>query len=127
MKKEASGGKSYPRDILEHYRFRAIELYNKRKKINDIADFFGVHRCAVSHWITAYKRHGRKALKSKKAKGAKYKISKEDRKEVRKWLKQEWPKINEHRRKWRAMLYFHDESGVSLTPVLGRTWAPKGK
>jgi len=193
MKKEASGGKSYPRDILEHYRFRAIELYNKRKKINDIADFFGVHRCAVSHWITAYKRHGRKALKSKKAKGAKYKISKEelkevisilnddatiydfetplwtckrvqqiifkkfnkkihttnimrlfkklkfspqkperfafqkDRKEVRKWLKQEWPKINEHRRKWRAMLYFQDESGVSLTPVLGRTWAPKGK
>ncbi len=25
------------------------------------------------------------------------------------------------------MLYFQDESGISLTPVLGRTWAPKGK
>jgi len=24
-------------------------------------------------------------------------------------------------------LYFQDESGISLTPVLGRTWAPKGK
>ena len=25
------------------------------------------------------------------------------------------------------MLYFQDESGVSLIPVLGKTWAPKGK
>ena len=25
------------------------------------------------------------------------------------------------------MLYFQDESGVSLTPVLGKTWAKKGK
>lgn len=25
------------------------------------------------------------------------------------------------------MLYFQDEAGISLTPVLGKTWAPKGK
>ena len=25
------------------------------------------------------------------------------------------------------MLYFQDECGVSLTPVLGRTWARKGE
>ena len=46
---------------------------------------------------------------------------------VRKWLKEEWPKIEKHRRRWQAMLYFQDESGVSLVPVLGKTWAPKGK
>lgn len=46
---------------------------------------------------------------------------------VRKWLKDEWPRIQEHRRRWQAMLYFQDESGVSLIPVLGKTWAPKGK
>lgn len=46
---------------------------------------------------------------------------------VRKWLKEEWPKIKEHRRRWQAMLYFLDESGVSLIPVLGKTWAKKGK
>lgn len=46
---------------------------------------------------------------------------------VRKWLKEEWPKIQEHRRRWQAMLYFQDETGVSLIPVLGKTWAPKGK
>src|SRR3989344_4889468 len=46
---------------------------------------------------------------------------------VKKWIREEWPKIDKHRRKWQAMLYFQDESGVSLIPVLGRTWAPKGK
>lgn len=46
---------------------------------------------------------------------------------VRKWLREDWPKIEEHRRRWQAMLYFQDESGVSLIPVLGKTWAKKGK
>jgi transposase len=46
---------------------------------------------------------------------------------VEKWLTEEWPKIEKHRRRWQAMLYFQDESGVSLIPVLGRTWAQKGK
>lgn len=46
---------------------------------------------------------------------------------VYKWLREEWPKIEEHRRKWQAMLYFQDESSVSLVPVLGTTWAKKGE
>ena len=46
---------------------------------------------------------------------------------VNKWLREEWPKIQEHRRRWQAMLYFQDESAVSLVPVLGTTWSPKGK
>ncbi len=53
--------------------------------------------------------------------------SQRNRKSVRKWLKEEWPKIDKHRRRWQAMLYFQDECGVSLTPVLGKTWARKGK
>lgn len=46
---------------------------------------------------------------------------------VKRWLREEWPKIKEHRRRWQAVLYFQDESGVSLTAVMGKTWAPKGK
>src|SRR3989344_403835 len=46
---------------------------------------------------------------------------------VKRWIKNEWPKINEHRRKWQAILYFIDEAGISLIPYVGRTWAPKGK
>lgn len=49
-----------------------------------------------------------------------------DEKLVKRWLREDWPKIREHRRRWQAMLYFLDESGVSLTAVLGKTWAPKG-
>lgn len=186
-------GRSFPHEVLEHYRFRAVELYKEGKQINDIAHFFGVHRCSVSHWITDYKRHGKKILKSKKASGPSYKLSEKEMKQllksfsdnamdhgfetplwtckriqkivkektgkklhttnimrwlrrikisyqkpqrrasqrdekiVKKWLKEEWPKIKAHVKRWQAMLYFQDEAGVSLTPVMGKTWAPKGK
>ena len=51
----------------------------------------------------------------------------QDKKLVRLWIDKEWPKIKRWARKNRAILYFEDESGVSLAPVMGRTWAPKGK
>ena len=193
MKKKKTDGRSYHRETLENLRFRAIELHKENREVNEIAYFFGVHRGTVSKWITLYKREGKDALKSKKAKGAEYKLSKKelkdilsmlnddatiyefetplwtckrvqqmiikktgkkihttnimrlfkklnlstqkperlaqqrDKKAIRKWVKEEWPKIEKHRRRWQAMLYFQDESGVSLTPVIGRTWAPKGK
>jgi len=193
MSKRIKDGRSYSRETLENLRFRAIELYQEGKEINEIAHFFGIHRGSVSRWITIYKRKGKSELKRKKAKGAGYKLSQEEIKvllnilkdnamnqgfetplwtckrvqqiifkkfekkihttnvmrllrklnlspqkpermafqrnksSVRKWLKEELPKIKKHRRRWQAMLYFQDESGVSLIPVLGRTWAPKGK
>ncbi len=46
---------------------------------------------------------------------------------VTEWIKNKWPDIEEHRRRWQAMLYFQDEAGVSLVPVLGTTWAKKGE
>lgn len=53
--------------------------------------------------------------------------SQRDERAVKRWLREEWPKIKAHCRRWQAMLYFQDESGISLTAVLGKTWAPKGK
>jgi len=50
-----------------------------------------------------------------------------DPKKVKEWAKVKWPEIEKHRRRWQAMLYFQDESSVSLVPVLGKTWAKKGK
>ena len=46
---------------------------------------------------------------------------------VNKWIREVWPEIEKHRRRWQAMLYFQDESSVSLVPVLGKTWAKKGE
>lgn len=43
------------------------------------------------------------------------------------WMDEVWPEILEKERRWQAIIYFHDECGVSLIAVLGKTWAPKGK
>jgi transposase len=39
------------------------------------------------------------------------------------WLRTEAPRIRADVRKFRAILYFQDESNVSLTAFLGKTWA----
>lgn len=44
-----------------------------------------------------------------------------------KWIDEELPQILETVRKYRAILYFEDESNISLTAFLGKTWAPRGK
>ncbi len=187
------GARELLHDVLEKYRFRAIELAKKGWQINKIAEAFGVNRRAVTRWLSIYKKYGRNGLKSRKALGPEPKLNKNDRKKiiktikksamefgfetplwtckrlqqitkqklhkdldistvwrwlidwgltnqkpdklalerneraVRKWLKEEWPKIQKHQRKWQAMLYFQDESAVSLTPVIGKTWVMKGK
>lgn len=79
-------GRSYPHEVLEHYRFRTIELLKEGKKVNDIAHFFGVNRVSVSRWVIAYKRNGKKALLSKKAPGPSYKLTEKEMKEMIKFL-----------------------------------------
>ena len=186
-------GRQLSHEVLEQYRFRAVKLWQKGEKINDIADMFGVHRVTVCDWIALYRKHGKRVLHSKKAPGPEPKLMRDemkrvikvlkhsateygfdtplwtcerlrqiieqetgkslhtssvwrrlrlwgysnqkpsrralqaDRKEQERWLKEEWPKIREKARKWRALLYFQDEAGVSLTAALGKTWAPKGE
>lgn len=53
-----------------------------------------------------------------------YEIDEESRK---KWLRYEVPKIRRCVQKHRGILYFQDESNVSLTAFLGKTWAPCGE
>lgn len=43
------------------------------------------------------------------------------------WQEKEVPKIKAMVRKHRAILYFEDESNISLSPVVGKTWGPIGK
>lgn len=52
-----------------------------------------------------------------------YEIDEASRK---KWLRYEVPKIRRCVRKHRGILYFQDESNVSLTAFLGKTWSPCG-
>jgi transposase len=191
--KERYLGKELSHEVLEIYRFRALELRKKGKRVKDIAEFFGVHPNSVSRWFIIKKTKGKSALKSKKALGPATKLRQKDvknllqklkkpatdfgfetplwtckrlgfliqkmtkkklhnsnvwkllrrlnitnqtperramqqnPKEAKRWLREEWPKIQAHARRWQAMLYFQDESGISLIPNLGKTWAPRGK
>lgn len=45
----------------------------------------------------------------------------------KKWLRYEVPKIRRAVEKHRGILYFQDESNISLTAFLGKTWAPCGQ
>ena len=53
-----------------------------------------------------------------------YEIDEELRK---KWLRYEVPKIRRAIKKHKALLYFQDESNISLTAFLAKTWAPRGQ
>ena len=53
--------------------------------------------------------------------------SQQDQKLVEKWIQEEWPGVQKWAWENRAIIYFEDESGVSLAPVIGKTGAPKGK
>lgn len=186
-------GRQLSHEVLEQYRFRAIELRKKGWTAIQIAGAFGLNRRAVTRWFTIYKERGIDALKSRKAPGPSMKLSQketaalvrdlklpatefgfetplwtcrrvayliqkttkkqldysnvwrllkrmgltnqkperraleQDPKKAKRWLKEEYPKILAHARRWQAMLYFQDEAGVSLNAVMGRTWALKGK
>jgi transposase len=50
-----------------------------------------------------------------------------DEKARQEWLRTEVPEIRKTVRKFRAILYFQDESNVSLTAFLGKTWAMRGQ
>ena len=62
-------GRQLSHEVLEQYRFRAIDLRKKGWKLDEIAEAFGVGRRAVMRWLTIYHRKGKKALKSTKANG----------------------------------------------------------
>ncbi len=191
MKKEKDG-RHLSHEVLEQYRFRAIELREKGWRVKDIAESFGLHPGSVSRWFVKYRRTGKTALQSTKALGPKPKLSQEqlvdlveclkkdalnfgfetplwncnelrililkrykkrihvsnvwrwlkrlkqsnqkpesiakeqDVKETERWLREDWPKILAHARRWKAILYLQDEAGVHLVPYLGKTWGAKG-
>lgn len=50
-----------------------------------------------------------------------------DEERRRQWLAEEWPEIKATAAQYRAILYFEDEAHIALSPVVGKTWAPRGK
>lgn len=50
-----------------------------------------------------------------------------DAKERERWQRETIPQIRETLRKTRGILYCQDEASVCLTPLLGKTWAQRGR
>ena len=48
-------------------------------------------------------------------------------KERTKWKRYDVPKIRRSIKKYRAILYFQDESNIELQSLLGKTWSPRGQ
>ena len=73
---------------------------------------------------TVWRRLRDAGLTYQKPERAYYELDEESRRE---WARVEIPRIRRTVRKHRAILYFQDESNVSLTAFLGKTWAPRGR
>ena len=58
---------------------------------------------------------------------AQRRASERDEEAIARWVKQDWPRIRQKRRRRGAWIVFLDESGVSFTPPVRRTWAPRGR
>ncbi len=73
---------------------------------------------------TVWRRLREAGLTYQKPERRYYEASEDIRQE---WIKNELPSIMQTVKKYRAILYFEDESHISLTALLGKTWAPRGK
>jgi transposase len=82
-----------------------------------------VHGIEVSK-DTIWRRLRDAGLTYQKPERAYYEVDEAAREE---WVRTEVPRIRRAVRKYRAILYFQDESNVSLTAFLGKTWAPCGQ
>ena len=99
----------YETDLWTVRRLRAV--------IQDVCDI------AVSQ-NTVWRRLREAGLTYQKPERAYAEMDDEARRE---WVRTVLPQIRRTVRKHRAILYFQDESNVSLTAFLGKTWAPSGQ
>jgi transposase len=81
------------------------------------------YQVAVSR-DTVWKRLREAGLTYQKPEREYYELDEEARQQ---WQRHEIPRIRRCVEKYRAILYFQDESNVSLTAFLGKTWAPCGQ
>lgn len=84
---------------------------------------FERYQIAVSR-DTIWRRLREAGLTYQKPEREYYEIDEEARRE---WRRYEVPRIRNCVAKYRAILYFQDESNVSLTAFLGKTWALRGQ
>jgi transposase len=96
------------------------DFWTTRRLIQIIRGKFGI---SVSKQ-TVMRRLHEAGLSYQKPEREYFELSAEERQA---WTLTELPKIRRAVRDYAAILYFQDEANISLTALLGKTWAPRGK
>lgn len=86
-------GRSIPHDIVESYRFAAVQLHKKGVSVGVMAESFGVTRKAVYEWLRRARHHGVKSLRSTKTPGRPSFLAAEQFKQLLTWLRQPATKL----------------------------------
>lgn len=96
------------------------DFWTTRRLIQIIGSQFGI----VLSKRTVLRRLHEAGLSYQKPEREYFELSEEERAE---WRRKELPKIRRAVRRCKAILYFQDEANVSLTALLGKTWAVRGR
>ncbi len=81
-------GRTFSREVLEHYHFRAQELRKNKWSVHEITHTFGLHPDSVSRGFTKMKKKGKESIKRTKAKGRELKLTLTHKTRILEWLKQ---------------------------------------
>jgi transposase len=95
------------------------DFWTTRRLIQVIGSQFGI----VISKRTVLRRLHEAGLSYQKPEREYFELSEEERAE---WRRKELPRIRRAVRQFKAILYFQDEANVSLTALLGKTWAVRG-
>ena len=106
-------------------RTRAVQaVLDEQLAVRLVAQAYGTDRSTIHRWIARYRVAGGDQGLLRRPVSGRPRVLEEERQQ---WRRTKLPKIRAAVRKYRAILYFQDEANISLTALLGKTWAPRGK
>ena len=119
MEVDAVGLKKIVLSPASEYGFET-DFWTTRRLIQVVRSEYGV----LISKQTMMRRLHEAGLTYQKPERQYFELSEEERQD---WRRKELPKIRRAVRKYQGILYFQDEANISLTALLGKTWAPCGK
>jgi transposase len=78
--------RSLDHKVLEHMRMLAVDRVLAGEKPSVVAESFGIYRTSIYKWLRGYRKRGREALRSTKAKGPTPKLTEGQKEQVRRWI-----------------------------------------
>jgi len=119
MEVDAAGLKTMVLAPASDYGFET-DFWTTRRLIQVVRSEYGI----LISKQTMMRRLHEAGLTYQKPERQYFELSQEERRD---WRRKVLPKIRRAVKKYQGILYFQDEANISLTALLGKTWAPCGK